>query len=250
MTIINSSFLKPRHKAAGARLLLVLGLLWTALYLAWQSLSAVNFLYPVWYQVLDIQGHIERYAPQNYYRDGFETTGSAQRQALFAEIVRAINRGGEGLREITYRTAAGEEIALLREPEAVHLDSVARLIDRLRVVSYLLLGVLALGLVALWRLRALPPPPLRIMGWSLAATALATVAILLYGPEEVFELAHELVFPPGEQWFFYYQESLMTTLMKAPDLFAALAVLLVAVWLAWFALLLYGSRRLLARRAG
>ena len=37
---------------------------------------------------------------------------------------------------------------------------------------------------------------------------------------------HEMVFPDDHQWFFYYQDSLMTTLMKAPDIFFAIG----AVW--------------------
>ncbi|MFN2223885.1 MAG: DUF1461 domain-containing protein, partial [Candidatus Promineifilaceae bacterium] len=42
--------------------------------------------------------------------------------------------------------------------------------------------------------------------------------------------------PPGHQWFFYYQDSLMTTMMKAPVLFAGIAaewlVLTIAVFVA------------------
>lgn len=235
-----------RHPFVVAALRLLAGatLLWVALFLAWQSLSSVNFFYALWYELLEIDKHIERYAPQNYYKSDFETTDVAQRQALFGEIVTAINRGGEGLAQITYTTAQGQRILLLREPEVVHLQSVALLIDRLRLFSYLMLGGLALSLLMLWRLRLAPPRPLPVLLGSLVAALLAGLGVIAYGAEEVFNTAHELVFPPGEQWFFYYQESLMTTLMKAPDLFAALAVLLVVAALAWFGLLLFAVRRL------
>ena len=41
-----------------------------------------------------------------------------------------------------------------------------------------------------------------------------------------FYALHEWIFPDNHQWFFYYQESLMTVLMKAPDLFGAISVLI------------------------
>jgi hypothetical protein len=235
---------RPQLLAPLTQALFILALVWTALYFAWVSLSGANFLYPVWYRVLAIDAHIAQYAPQNYYKRGFETTDVDQHRALFAEMVQAINRGGEGLAQMRYVTAEGRSVQLLREPERAHLESVALLLDRLRWVSWFMLGVLALSALLLWRLRAMPPPPLRVLAWSLAVVLVLAAAVLLYGPQEVFDAAHELVFPPDDQWFFYYQESLMTTLLKAPDLFAALAVLLVATALAWFALLLWGSRRL------
>lgn len=48
--------------------------------------------------------------------------------------------------------------------------------------------------------------------------------LIWIGPTRVFYTLHEWVFPSDHQWMFSYQESLMTTLMKAPDLFAAIAV--------------------------
>jgi len=45
-----------------------------------------------------------------------------------------------------------------------------------------------------------------------------------FGFTDVFYYLHTLVFPDNHQWFFYYQESLMSSLMKAPDLFAGIAI--------------------------
>ncbi len=227
------------------RWLFVAGLLWTALYLAWLSLSRVDFLYPLWYELLAIDQHIARYAPQNYYKSGFETVAPAQHKALFGQMLEAINRGGQGLAELSYRNADGETVALLREPERVHLDSVALLVERLRRISYWLLGVLLASGIALGRLRLLPPRPLAMLAGASAGAAVMTAGILLYGAADVFSALHEWVFPPGEQWFFYYQESLMTTMLKAPDLFGALAALLALTALLWFVLLALAARRLL-----
>jgi len=64
------------------------------------------------------------------------------------------------------------------------------------------------------------------------------------GEGGLFAWLHEQVFPPGHQWFFYYQESLMTTLMKAPHLFGPVALALAGVTLACFLALLAAARRL------
>ena len=45
---------------------------------------------------------------------------------------------------------------------------------------------------------------------------------------------HEWVFPAEHQWFFYYQESLMTVLMKAPDLFGAIAILIAVLGIGFY----------------
>ena len=84
-----------------------------------------------------------------------------------------------------------------------------------------------LALAQLWRLR-LPSPPLgRYLAGLASAAAVLAIGVIAVGPTRVFYTAHTLIFPAGHQWFFYYEESLMTMLMKAPDLFAAIA----AEWL-------------------
>ncbi|RFA31251.1 hypothetical protein CAI21_01005 [Alkalilimnicola ehrlichii] len=186
---------------AAIKVVFVVSLIWTALYLAWGSLSSANFLFPVWYEVLDIGEHIDHYGPQNYYKPDFASTDRAQRLALFGEIVEAINRSGEGLGEIRYRTEAGREIVLLRDPERIHLESVGRIIDRLRLVSYVMLGVLAATGFALWRAAAEPPRPSRVLLWSMVVTVTSAVAIVAYGAEEVFNFAHEVIFPPASNGF-------------------------------------------------
>jgi uncharacterized membrane protein len=58
-------------------------------------------------------------------------------------------------------------------------------------------------------------------------------ALLTVGFREVFYAFHEAIFPPDHQWFFYYQDSLMSTMMKAPFLFGYIAAALVALALVY-----------------
>ncbi|MFB0999964.1 MAG: hypothetical protein QMC13_06995, partial [Colwellia sp.] len=51
----------------------------------------------------------------------------------------------------------------------------------------------------------------------------------IFGFTEIFYYLHTVVFPDDHQWFFYYQESLMSSLMKAPDLFAGIGFSLITV---------------------
>jgi hypothetical protein len=81
--------------------------------------------------------------------------------------------------------------------------------------------------------------------WTLTPLAALMVTVLLLGPNKVFYRLHPLVFPPAHQWFFYYQDSLMSTMMQAPDLFGYIAV----VWAALSMVVLVGLLDL-ARRAG
>lgn len=222
--------------------LFVVCMLWTAFFLAWGSLRVVDFAYPALYRVLDIDAHIALYGPQNRFKHGFETTSRSQRLALFGEIVNAIQSGGRGLEDIRYTDGRGRSIALLRQPEVVHLRSVARLIDRLAWVSWAMLGGLLASLAVMRAARVPPPGAARIARWSVGVVAAAALFVFAYGAENVFNTLHVWVFPADEQWFFYYQESLMTTLMKAPDIFAAIA----GIWLVLA--LVYGGIMLIACR--
>jgi hypothetical protein len=60
----------------------------------------------------------------------------------------------------------------------------------------------------------------------------------------VFYALHDWIFPPDRPWFFYYQDSLLTTMMKAPDLFGAIAAEILAVALLLYTGILFAARRL------
>ena len=74
------------------------------------------------------------------------------------------------------------------------------------------------------------------------------VLLVLVGPVEVFYALHEWVFPANHQWFFYYEDSLMSTLMKAPDLFGAIALLLSGLAAVIFVALNFLVSRLIPNR--
>jgi hypothetical protein len=106
-----------------------------------------------------------------------------------------------------------------------------------------LIVVVALLLVVRRRRIALPTP-LRLSAFSAAGVALLSLGILIAGPVEVFYGIHRWVFPTGHQWFFFYEESLMSTLMKAPDLFGYIAIILLLLTLTIFWLILWVASRL------
>jgi hypothetical protein len=230
--------------------ILLLAALPAALLAGWQLLVSVDFLYPVWYEVIGIDRTIAEYAPKNHYREHFELTTREERRRLFAAIVAAIHDGGRGLETLTYHDDQGKTVdPLLRAPEIIHLRDVARLVDWLYRLGLGAALVWMLALAALWRLRLPPPPPGRYFaGLGLLAVVL-TLVIIASGAEKVFYAAHTLIFPAGHPWFFYYEESLMTMLMKAPDLFAAIAAewLLLTALCYWLGIRL--SRRII-RHAG
>ena len=205
----------------------------------------VDFLYPVFYSALDIHGHIQEFAPQNRYKSGFEHTTREERFRLFGAVVDAIQADGEGLQELTYHAPDGRPIdRLFRAPELGHLQDVAHLVKRIAPVGWLAVAWFGLHLALIRRRRWRVPPLRRMLGASLLATAAATLAVLLAGPRALFQWFHEVAFPPDHPWFFYYQDSLMSTFMKAPDLFGAIAVALVVLGLACYAVLLWVASRI------
>ncbi|USF86933.1 DUF1461 domain-containing protein [Candidatus Endoriftia persephone] len=226
---------------------LALALFLVASLLAWRALAAADFLFPLWYDWMGIDQTIQVYAPQNRFRHGFETTEKRERLRLFSAIVTAIHRQGAGLGALRYHARDGQPLGhFLTPPEQQHLVDVARLIDRYQQLAWGSAGLSLLLLLALRRGRwRLPGGQQLLLGWL---TLLLTLALLILamGAERLFYLLHEWVFPAGHQWFFYYQDSLMSMLMQAPNLFAYIAVVWLLLSLLAYLLLLWLARRLLA----
>jgi len=191
----------------------------------WGLYAQIDYGYPFWYQALDIGEHIDDYGPLNrYQRPDLQTLDAEHHQALFNQIRVAVHDGGRGLASIRYRDRHGTPVFLLRPAEVQHLRDVARLIDHGRValtIAFLAWLPLAIGVAARpapdWRRRAL-----------VAVTPLFAMVVwlLISGPEAVFYQFHIWLFPADHEWFFYWQDSLMSTLMKAPVLFGGIAVVL------------------------
>ena len=61
--------------------LLMLGFI-LALYASWMTSAALGYGYSFWYEFYDSEQHIARFAPQNKYRQGFETTSVIEHKTL------------------------------------------------------------------------------------------------------------------------------------------------------------------------
>lgn len=221
----------------------------TAFMLGWVLLVSINFGYGMWHDLIGIDDNIERFGPENRYREGFADTDRAQRIALFGQIVDSVIQRGEGLEAITYTTPRSPQgIPLLRDAEIVHLQDVANLIAHWhRFGGITALVWLLLSAVLWYRRRTLAPLSGIAFGYGALALVLG-LALTIFGFEKVFYQLHIWVFPKDHPWFFYYQDSLMSTMMKAPDLFMYIALSWAAIAIPGFCGLYLGASRLLKQR--
>lgn len=221
----NISTAAQSGKIAGLSWLLITLLLFISTsFVAWQFLRVQNFNYGLWYEVIDIGATIEKYGPQNRNRRLFEITDKPEHERLFGEIVTSIHDGGNGLKELTYRSPEGKEIAtLLTEPEVIHLQDVANLVDVYFLVGSIALVFSIIGIIAAQKMQIKLPSFTKLaLAWS-GLIGLIVLITLIIGPVKVFYQLHIWIFPEDHEWFFYYQDSLMTLMMKAPDLFGYIA---------------------------
>jgi hypothetical protein len=196
-----------------------------ALVISWLVLGMVNFGYPVLYDYAGIGDNIVEFAPKNTTKPYFDQSSRTEHIALFSGIVKGIEHQGEGLAALTYHTKTGQTIPLLTVAELVHLQDVANLYDKLEWLAWGAL-LLWLGSVAIHYQYRLNIVSMSLLPYLLVLPIM-TVLLITIGAETIFYKLHILVFPSDHQWFFYYEESLMSTMMKAPDLFAYIAVMLV-----------------------
>ena len=208
-------------------ILFSLCLLIGSLFISWLVLAQTNFAYPALYSLMNIDQHINKYGPQNRYRNHFETTDQPEHIRLFSEIVTAIHDDGNGLSGITYHSPDGQPInLLLRNAEVIHLQDVAHIINYFYLASFIAI-ILTLTLIAGFKYKHIKLPSLKQQALGILIFSIITFfSVLIIGPVKVFYALHVWIFPDNHQWFFYYQESLMTVLMKAPDLFGAISILI------------------------
>ena len=218
------------HRAAGGAVLIAwFGYALTTVVLAlgvtWALYGQADYGYSFWYSALDIDQHIDEYGPLNrYQRPDLEALDAQHHIELFHQIRVAVHEGGEGLASIHYPDRQGARETLLRPAEVQHLRDVAHLIDSGRWA--LAVAFLAWLPLAAWVARR-PPPDWRRRALVAVTPLLAMVVwLLISGPEAVFYQFHIWLFPADHEWFFYWQDSLMSTLMKAPVLFGGIAVVL------------------------
>ena len=192
----------------------------------WLGLSKVDFFYASLHDNIGIDKHIERYAPRNRFnKKDFEKTSKQQRVTLFHGVVEAIHNDGVGLEALFYLNSNQQKTTLFTDAEVIHLKDVAILLNKLKPVLIVVFAIWLMSLLWLFWKRIKLPTALQLSILSMVWVVIA-VLILLLGPEKVFNQLHVWVFPKDHQWFFYYEESLMSTMMKAPYLFAYIS----AIW--------------------
>lgn len=194
--------------------------------ISWWGIAKADFFYSSLHDSIGIDKHIQRYAPRNRFdKLGFEETTKAERLTLFNGVVTAIHNKGQGLDSLAYiRNSNKESINLFTEAEVIHLKDVANLLEKIKpVIIVVLLFWLATILWVFFKRIKLPSAK----RFSLLALLLLTVVVVIlsFGPEKVFNQLHIWAFPDNHQWFFYYEDSLMSTMMKAPDLFAYISII-------------------------
>ena len=168
---------------------------------------------------------------------------------LFNQISDAVHAGGKGLADIQFTDKFGKTKALLHDSEIVHLQDVANLIDKLDLAGAIALLILLAGLTIL-RIHKVRPRWKVQLGIFVGLLSVIGAVVLIAGPTAVFYQLHVWIFPDNHQWFFYYQESLMSTLMKAPVLFGGIALAIIAGGVLFFALFVLLLRWGLRFRSG
>lgn len=215
--------------------------------LAWVVLYHIDFSYGRWHDLGGIGEAIEKFGPQNYYRTGFAETTKAQRESLFQQINFSVHHDGVGLESIEYSVPGHPTQTLLTPDEVGHLTDVAHLINK--VEWLVIVGVIGWLLMAIYYYRAgIKLPSVFHQCLALIVVMIVCVVLLLIiGPAKVFSQMHEWVFPPGHPWFFYYQQSLMSTMMFAPVLFGWIAIEWAVLTLFFFGVLQFLASRFLRR---
>ncbi len=230
-------------------LMILLGVL-LSVYIAWLANVQVGYGYSWLYSLYETDQHIEKYAPQNRFRHNFELTTEVEHKAIFQSIVDSVHDDGRGLEAILYK-ANGKTYSVLHEAEIIHLQDVANLINTIhRIALFCLLLLVSLSLWHLHLRRGGQKIKASSKGLvSIGATLSLSIALLfaVAGTKNIFYQMHIWIFPQDHQWFFYYQDSLMSTLMKAPDLFAGIAIQIMLVAVVVFTLGVVCCKNFLAK---
>lgn len=237
--------------------LLLLTLL-LSVYAAWMINAQAGYGYAWLYSMYNIDSHIEQYAPHNRFRHGFEHTSESEHQAIFQSIVDSVHNDGIGLEDIHYSVSkegyndAARSVPVLHEAEIIHLKDVAALINAVHVLAAVCAVLLLL--LGVWQRKAVKAQEPAASKLGIAAVFAVLVAIglvlfMIFGAKQIFYQLHVWIFPDNHQWFFYYQDSLMSTLMKAPDLFAGIAIQILLLGLIIFFAVLIVFKKALAKKA-
>ena len=217
------------------------------LVLSWHFLSKVNFFFDTLYDMHQIESHIAEFAPQNRQnRSNFELTSKNERIRIVGEILRTVNSKGVGLETIKYFNTDGVPVNLfLTLAEVDHLEDVSVLVHFMNSIAFILIIIFIIIFSLAWRYKTTTPSLLMLTCSMASFVIITTGCIILMGPQIVFNELHRWVFGDKSEWHFYYQDSLMTTLLKAPDTFATMAILMTAIALIFWLLIFCLTKKLL-----
>jgi lipoprotein signal peptidase len=222
---------------------LTLALLVSCLYVSWQVLSQANFLYDQIYEQNNLEAHVNEFAPLNRNdKESFALTSKTERVRVFGDIAREINTGGDGLGSITYIPEGADAATLfLVEAERDHLQDVADLVSNLKPIGAVIASLLIAFYGFCWYYKVSryqyfwQPSGVLVSLFQIGAVAALCAAITFaIGPQQTFYLLHEWAFSDKAQWYFYFEDSLMTTLMPEivfANIAALLGILTVLTWL-------------------
>ena len=194
-----------------------------------------------------IESHIAEFAPQNRQnRINFELTSKNERIRIVGKILRTVNSKGVGLETIKYFNTDGVPVNLfLTLAEVEHLKDVSVLVHLMNSIAFILMIIFIIIFSLAWRYKTTTPSLLMLTCNMVGFVIIATGCIIFIGPQIVFNELHEWVFADKSEWHFYYQDSLMTTLLKAPDTFATIAILMTAIALIFWLLIFCLTKKLL-----
>ena len=194
-----------------------------------------------------IESHIAEFAPQNRQnRINFELTSKNERIRIVGKILRTVNSKGVGLETIKYFNTDGVPVNLfLTLAEVDHLEDVSVLVHFMNSIAFILIIIFIIIFSLAWRYKTTTPSLLMLTCNMVGFVIIATGCIIFIGPQIVFNELHEWVFADKSEWHFYYQDSLMTTLLKAPDTFATMAILMTAIALIFWLLIFCLTKKLL-----
>ena len=194
-----------------------------------------------------IESHIAEFAPQNRQnRINFELTSKNERIRIVGKILRTVNSKGVGLETIKYFNTDGVPVNLfLTLAEVEHLKDVSVLVHLMNSIAFILMIIFIIIFSLAWRYKTTTPSLLMLTCNMVGFVIIATGCIIFIGPQIVFNELHEWVFADKSEWHFYYQDSLMTTLLKAPDTFATIAILMTAIALIFWLLIFCLTKKIL-----
>jgi len=227
--------------------ILAIAVFFICLVLSWHFLSKANFFFDTLYDMHQIESHIAEFAPQNRQnRINFELTSKNERIRIVGKILRTVNSKGVGLETIKYFNTDGVPVNLfLTLAEVEHLEDVSVLVHFMNSIAFILIIIFIIIFSLAWRYKTTTPSLLMLTCNMVGFVIIATGCIIFIGPQIVFNELHEWVFADKSEWHFYYQDSLMTTLLKAPDTFATMAILMTAIALIFWLLIFCLTKKLL-----